>query len=231
MGRRVCDVNVRMQGAAYRQLYQHMEKEVEKERVLFMKQRGIMRKIVDTNTRFMGMGYNKLVESWKASQNACKERLKFIIKSLSDKDAKFTVMAYNQLKQRKLMLDGVGFGDDNATKLKIRLIRKITDSSYNFQCQAMTAFKEFLVQSREAERLAAEEAERQRKEKDKILRRVCNVQLRQQGQAYRQLYQHMEAEVEKERVLMMKQRGIMRKIVDSNTRFMGMGYNKLVESW
>jgi hypothetical protein len=36
------------------------------------------------------------------------EKLKFVIKSLTDKDAQFTLMAYNTLKQRKLMLEGVG---------------------------------------------------------------------------------------------------------------------------
>merc|ERR1739847_141319 len=100
-----------MQGQAYRQLYQHMETEVEKERVLFQRQRGIMRKIVDSNTRFMGMGYNKMVEEYKASKNNTKEKMKFILKSLTDKDAAFMMQAYNGLKQRAQMLNGVGMGD------------------------------------------------------------------------------------------------------------------------
>merc|ERR1711977_156814 len=100
------------------------------------KQRGIMRRMVDSNTRLMSAGYNKLIEEWKNKRGALKEKLKFVIKALTDKDANYTMMAYNGLKQRKLMLEGVGFGEDVATKLKIRLIRKLTDSAYNLQCMA-----------------------------------------------------------------------------------------------
>merc|ERR1711975_46554 len=121
------DQNLRFAGTGFRQSYQHMESEREKERLLMFKQRGIMRRIVDSNTRLMSAGYNKLLEEWKAKNNALKDKLKFVIKTLTDKDAAFTLMAYNQLKQRKLMLEGVGFGDV-ATKLKIRLLRKLTDT-------------------------------------------------------------------------------------------------------
>merc|ERR1712159_232915 len=174
--RRVCDVNVRMQGAAYRQLYQHMETEVEKERVLMMRQRGIMRKIVDSNTRFMGMGYNKLVESWKASQNAAKEKLKFIIKSLTDKDAQFTLQAYNALKQRCQMLNGVGMGD--AGMKKVQLIKRLTNQGYNLQVMGVNAIREYLTSERDREEREREEYERQQKEKDRILRRIMNGNLR-----------------------------------------------------
>merc|ERR1712196_263120 len=139
------------------------------------------------------------------------------------------MQAFNGLKQRCNMLNGVGMGD--AGMKKVQLLKRLTNQGYNLQSMAWNKFIEYLKFAREEERLAEELRLRQQKEKDRILRRVCDVNLRMQGQAYRQLYQHMEAEVEKERVLFMRQRGIMRKIVDSNTRFMGMGYNKLVESW
>merc|ERR1711953_1413947 len=85
--RRVMDVNTRLAGQAYRQIKVNCDEESEKERVLMAKQRGIMRRIVDSNTRLMGMGYNKLVEEWKSRQNNLKEKLRFVIKALTDKDA------------------------------------------------------------------------------------------------------------------------------------------------
>merc|ERR1712066_266900 len=112
---------------------------------------------------------------------------------------------------------------------KVQLIKRLTNQGYNLQCQAVNALKEYLKSEREREEAERLEHERQQKEKDRILRRACDSNLRMQGQAYRQLYQHMEKEVEKERILMFKQRGIMRRICDSSTRLMGMGYNKLVE--
>merc|ERR1711990_808078 len=148
------------------------------ERALMAKQRGIMRRIVDSNVRLMSAGWNKLLEEWKARNGMLKDKLKFVIKTLTDKDAAFTLMAYNQLKERKLMMDGVGLGDDVATKLKIRLLRKLTDTGYNLQTQAAMALKEFLASERERERLAREEYERQQKEKDRILRRIMDSNVR-----------------------------------------------------
>merc|ERR1712166_759432 len=119
--RRVMDSNVRMMGIGFRQSYQWMESEVEKERQLMFRQRGIMKRIVDGNIRLMSAGYNKLVEEWKANQAALKEKLEFVITTLTDKDKQFIMMAYNGLKQRKQMLEGVGLGEDNTQLLKLRL--------------------------------------------------------------------------------------------------------------
>merc|ERR1711883_49617 len=127
------DSNVRFMGMGFRQSLQWTVHAREAEIALYAKQRGIMRRIVDSNVRLMSAGWNKLLESWKARNGMLKEKLRFVIKTLTDKDAAFTLMAYSAMKQRKLMLDGVGFGDDVATKLKIRLLRKLTDTGYNLQ--------------------------------------------------------------------------------------------------
>merc|ERR1712183_25793 len=176
-------------------------------------------------------GWNKLLEEWKARSNNLKDKLKFVIKTLTDKDAAFTLMAYNQLKQRKLMLEGVGFGDDVATKLKIRLLRKLTDTGFNLQVMGVNAVKEFLESERDREEREREEYERQQKEKDRILRRIMNGNLRMMGTGFRQALQWTVAAREAEIALMAEQRGIMRRIVDSNVRLMSAGWNKLLEEW
>merc|ERR1711985_68237 len=104
-------MGLRMAGTAFRQALQWTESERERERLLMQRQRGIMRRIVDSNVRLMSAGYNKLIEEWKARQNNLKDKLKFVIKTLTDKDAQMSMMAYNGLKQRALMLAGVGMGD------------------------------------------------------------------------------------------------------------------------
>merc|ERR1712146_673188 len=183
------------------------------------------------NVRLMGAGFNKLLEEWKARNNMLKDKLKFVIKTLTDKDASFMLMAYNGLKQQKLLMDGVGLGEDVAAQLKLRLIRKLTDTGYNLQTQATVALKEFLASERDAEERARLEYERQQKEKDRILRRIMDGNVRMMGTGFRQSYQWMETEREKERLLMFKQRGIMNRIVDSNVRQMGAKFNKLLEEW
>merc|ERR1712054_126536 len=187
-----------------------MEHDREKERALIAKQRGIMRRIVDSNVRLMGAGYNKLIEEWKARNNNLKEKLRFVIKALTDKDASYILAGYNGLKQRALMLNGVGMGD--AEMKKIQLIKRLTNQGYNLQVMACNALQEFLTSERDREERERLEYERQQKEKDRILRRIMDGNVRMMGTGFRQAYQWMESEREKEINLMRRQRGIMRRI-------------------
>merc|ERR1712178_32600 len=157
--KRIMDGNVRMMGTAFRQAYQFMEAEREKEIALMKRQRGIMNRIVDSNVRLMSAGYNKLIEEWKAKQNALKEQLKFVIATLTDQEKKFTLMAYNALKQRYNMLNGVGMS--NTRQMKTQLIKRLTNQGYNLQVMAVNALKEFLASERERELAEIAEYERQ----------------------------------------------------------------------
>merc|ERR1711881_542523 len=103
--RRIMDSNVRFMGMGFRQALQWTQAEIERERIRMQRQRGIMRRIVDSNVRLMSAGYNKLIEEWKARQANLKDKLKFVIKTLTDVDSQFKLMAYNGLKQRALMLN------------------------------------------------------------------------------------------------------------------------------
>merc|ERR1712119_131605 len=173
-------------------------------------------------------GYNKLIEEWKVRQNSLKDKLKFVIKALTDKDASYTLMAFNGLKQRCLMLNGVGMGD--AEMKKVQLIKRLTNQGHNLQVMGVNAVREYLTSEREAEERAREEFERQQKEKDRILRRIMNQNVRFMGMGFRQAMQWMLADRAAEIALMAKQRGIMRRIVDSNVRLMSAGWNKLLEA-
>merc|ERR1711907_764238 len=117
-------------------------------------------------------------------QNTLKEKLKFVIKALTDKDAQFILAGYNGLKQRALMLSGVGMGD--AEMKKIQLIKRLTNQGYNLQVMAANALQEFLASERDREERERLEFERQQKEKDRILRRIMDKGLRQMGQGFRQ---------------------------------------------
>merc|ERR1712054_473410 len=150
--RRIMDQNARFMGMGFRQALQWTVKSREDEIALMAKQRGIMRMIVDSNARLMKAGYNKLIEEWKNKQGALKEKLKFVIAALTDKDKQFMLMACNAMKQRMLMLNGVGLGD--AEMKKAQLIKRLTNKGYNFQVMAVNCLREFLA----AERLADEKA-------------------------------------------------------------------------
>merc|ERR1711898_4576 len=141
--------NVRFMGMGFRQAMQWMLADRAAEIALMAKQRGIMRRIVDSNVRLMSAGWNKLLEAWKARNNNLKEKLRFVIKTLTDKDAAFTLMAYNQMKQRKLMLNGVGLGD--AEMKKVQLIKRLTNQGHNLQVMGVNSIREYLVSERDRE--------------------------------------------------------------------------------
>merc|ERR1711941_93843 len=142
-------------------------------------------------------------EEWKARNGMLKEKLKFVIKALTDKDAQSVMMGYNQLKQRWLMLNGVGLGDSEMKK--VQLIKRLTNQGHNLQVMGVNSVREFLSSERDREEREREEFERQQKEKDRILRRIMNGNLRVMGTAFRQAFQWMEADREKERALIAKQ--------------------------
>merc|ERR1712224_1196827 len=222
--RRIMNGNLRMMGTGFRQALQWTVHDREAEIALMAKQRGIMRRIVDSNVRLMSAGWNKLLESWKARNGMLKDKLKFVIKALTDKDAQYKLMAYNAMKQRMLMLNGVGMGD--AGMKKVQLIKRLTNQGYNMQVMGVNAIREYLTSERDRE-----EQERLEYERDRILRRIMNGNLRVMGTAFRQAFQWMEHDREAERALIAKQRGIMRRIVDGNVRLMSAGWNKLLEEW
>merc|ERR1712196_198410 len=227
--RRIMNQNVRFMGMGFRQAFQWIEFDRAAEIARMAKQRGIMRRIVDSNVRLMDAGWNKLLESWKARNGMLKDKLKFVIKALTDKDANYKLMAYNQMKQRMLMLNGVGLGD--AEMKKVQLIKKLTNQGHNLQVMGVNSIREYLTSERDREEREREEFERQQKEKDRILRRIMNGNLRMMGTGFRQALQWTVFARDAERALIAKQRGIMRRIVDSNVRLMSAGWNKLLEEW
>merc|ERR1711896_16233 len=122
--KRLTNQGFNLQCMAVNQLFDFLESEREREeaeRLEYERQQKekdrILRRMVDTNVRLMGAGYNKLIEEWKARQGMLKDKLKFVIKTLTDKDAQMSLMAFNGLKQRALMLSGVGMGDAQMKKI------------------------------------------------------------------------------------------------------------------
>merc|ERR1712166_392063 len=108
--------------------------------------------------------------------------------------------------------------------------KRLTNQGYNLQVMGVNCIREFLTSARNDEERAREEYERQQKEKDRILRRIMNGNLRMMGTGFRQALQWTLVARDAEIALMAKQRGIMRRIVDSNVRLMSAGWNKLLEA-
>merc|ERR1712087_710547 len=124
----------------------------------------------------------------------------------------------NERREEEKMREREGGRED--IKKRNQLIKRLTNMGYNLQVMGVNAIREYLNFEREAEERARQEYERQQKEKKRILARIMDQNVRFMGMGFRQAFQWMEADREKERVLMQRQRGIMRRIVDSNVRLM-----------
>ena len=220
--------NLRMAGSAFRQAYQWSVNTAEEERVSFAKMRGAMRRILDSNTRLLSSGYNKLVEESKSRKTHAQNRLRNILKSLTDKDTAYVLAAYNAMKERKMMMDGVGLEGQLGRKLQIRLIRKLTDKTYSQRVSAINCLKEFLVLSRDGDESRRLKYEFEMRLKDKILRRIMSSNLRMTGLAFRQSREWTFTSASTERTLANKQRGILNRMLDTNSRLLSAGYNKLL---
>merc|ERR1712151_920007 len=96
------------------------------------------------------------------------------------------------------MLQGVGFEDKAAQKLKIRLIRKLTDTSHNLQTMAIVSLKKFLAYERSEDDKYYLMLKKNQETKERILRRIMNSNIRFEGMAFRQALQHTLAERERE---------------------------------
>jgi arsenate reductase-like glutaredoxin family protein len=226
---RLSDQNVRLQGQAFRLLKVNCEISRNHEQTLLFKQRGILKKILDVNVRLMGMGFNKLLQDSKHRQSKLKAKLQFLLKTLTDQDAAKVLQAYNALKRRKMMLDGVGLSDQDAKKAQF--LKRLTNKPFDLQCQAYSKFIEFLRSDRKREQDEKDQWARDQKERDRILRRIMNKGIREMGQAYTQAFDWTLADRKNEQNLMFKQRGILRKMSDVSTRLMSMGFNKLIQEW
>ena len=64
----------------------------------------------------MGAGFNKLLEEHKARMAELRNKLKFVLKALTDTDANYRLQAYNQLKRNWVAISG---GFDHRQSFKI----------------------------------------------------------------------------------------------------------------
>merc|ERR1712048_733169 len=170
----------------------------------------------------MSAGWNKLLESWKARNGMLKDKLKFVIKALTDKDANYIMMAYNQMKQRMLMLNGVGLGD--AEMKKVQLIKRLTNQGHNLQVMGVNSIREYLDSERDREEREREEFERQQKEKDRILRRIMNGNLRMMGTGWNKLLEEWKA---RNGMLKDKLKFVIKALTDKDAAYILAAYNTM----
>jgi hypothetical protein len=220
--KRIMDSNLRRMAHGFRGARVWTATQREQEINTVSKQRAICKRIVSANTHLLSMGFNKLVTEYKSRRNHLQDKFRFIIQCLRSADAKYTLQAYNGLIARASILNHVG--STRAQLHRAKLVRRLVNKSYDFQSQAyhqLMAFHKHL-NTKDAHEYTV---------MSKLLKRLMEASLRKQGQGLRILRFNSKQAWQRGRDLLQRQKGILSRIVDSNTRIMAMGYNKLIEAY
>lgn len=184
-----------------------------------------MNRLTDVSVRLLAAGYNKLCDDARSRKAQLNNRLRFIIKALRDKDAKYIVQGYNGLKQRRNMMRGVGHGKKDM--LRVNFLKKLTDKGYAIMGLALNKFKDFYRYEKFQDKITNDLGQDMRAKKIRILKRIFNGNLKITAISLRQMRQYNNSAKRQEELLYGKKKGIIRRIVDTNSRLLSMSYNKL----
>lgn len=224
--KKIMDSNIKLLGQAFRQASTFTRNETDKERQLTNKQRGIIRRMLDANTRFMGMALNKLFDWYMLRKKYIETNMKFVLRGLTDKDFKYVLMAYNILKQRKRKLDGVGKGTQET--LKNNLIKRLLDKNFNLVMQAWNTLLDNNKWDKFNEANDQNNFLNKEKTRNRALRRIITTAFNDQTLAFKLLKINCYIETHHSKDNQLKQKAIILRIVNSNMRLLGLAFNKLV---
>jgi len=90
---------------------------------------------------------------------------------------------------------------------------------------AIQSLKNFLREQKLQDEQLRIEFGRQKLQKDKYIKRIMDSSVRLQGTAFRQAMQYANEENRNEELLIFKQRGIMRRIMNNTARLLSMAFN------
>lgn len=97
-----------------------------------------------------------------------------MIKTLTDNEARFIMMAYNGLLERWRVSDGVKVSDGE--NKRNQLVKRLMNQGYNMQAMAIRSLKLYLIHERR-------KTEKQEAVKKRISKRLMDSKMRKLGQA------------------------------------------------
>merc|ERR1711957_656351 len=200
----IMDSNLRFLAAGFRKSLLFTRDETAKENNMTKKQRGMINRIMSTNSRLLSMAFNKLVSDYKYHQSIVRNKMKFILSTLNNRDMSSVMMAYNGMKQQFYKMQGVGMG--NSETKKMNFIKMIMNSGYNLQTMAINSMKEFLKNERELEEEKHRNYENEMKEKGRIIKLIMDSNLRFLAAGFRKSLLFTRDETAKENNKTKKQR-------------------------
>ena len=145
--------------------------------------------MLDSSLRLLSMAFTKLLEESRYNQINLKNKMRFVIETFTNQDKNAILMAYNAMKQHRLVI--VGCNITNSRMKQINLIKRLMNQSHNLEIMAINCLKEFLASERAQE-------EKDRIQKDHFIRRIMDSNTRLLGAAFRQAKIYSQDEQKKE---------------------------------
>jgi hypothetical protein len=94
MAKRIANYGLALMGRALRILHVGGDIAHSEAKVMTNRKRGIIRRFMNTNIHLMSMSFNKLLEEFRMSRHFHKEKMRFIIKSITDQNLRFLFQSY-----------------------------------------------------------------------------------------------------------------------------------------
>lgn len=216
------DQNYNLLTIALKELKSHKEQDKMYEAYSIIKQRGIVKTMQDSSLRKVRAAFNNLLQNHKAKKAHQLHKLTFIISILSNSDLIKVLQIYNSLKFRAFQ--GVASCDIRLQRINKEFVHRIISKGYSLQHYAIRSLKDYLAYT-----------ELKKEKVNNFQRGICNRFIRSTviylGQAFRMLKVNCNEEISNEKKNILKLKGVINRVQNANTRLLGMGYNKLAESY
>jgi hypothetical protein len=135
--------------------------------------RGVCKRILEKDVRVVGMGYRKLEENWRLRKGFLRGKVEFLVKNVRDEKIRKLLMAYNGMKERRNLLQGVGVGQDRSKKTQ--LIKRLILDKFGLKKKlAFNKFREFLSSMHAQDRTDKNSELTNQQIKKNLCRRIMN---------------------------------------------------------
>lgn len=141
----------------------------EKENFITKKLRTIVIRIIDSNYRLLSSGFGTLVGQHRHHKKLVSQKVKFIINSLRDTGMSNLLLAYGGLKERCVLVNGII--ENVGYSKRETLIKQMMEHSLRLLAQSYNTLREFNSTHKQNQAKLA-------RRKEKVLRRLMDVQLR-----------------------------------------------------
>jgi hypothetical protein len=172
------------------------------------KQKCVLRKLTDKTVKLMGEGYNRLMIEGRERMRRVREKLRFVIRALIDRDAREMMMAYNGMKMSGII--GVGARRGRNEELCERVWKRLADKGFDLQCQAWEKLKIWNLFMGRKETVV-------RERREMVLKKIMKTSVGQMTTALSSVIAHSQRSVKHEKLMTSHREKVFKRLANTTT--------------